>query len=542
MFIEKATSKFFSEMLTHWSKKVTAIILLVLPVARAPGQVDDQQVRPEYDRRALSHYLDGEQYMFQQEYGRAAEEYRRVLQYDSSSASVYLALAEALLRSGELESAREAGESGLARGPDDPLALDILSQIHVQRKEVGQALAYLDRWLALEQRAVEPLFRKGGLLIAEKRFAEAVDTYVAIFDRDPSQRQVLARAGEIALTLRDYERAYQVYERWRRSAPDDPKVARRFAELALQTRRLEEAREAYEYLNLSGTADLNTTVRLGGLYMQLKDFSRARDLFSPLIGAGRTDWELLRLAGILAIETRDFGRLVRLSDLMRQAHPDSVDGYTNLAVAKANLDDEEGAVEVLAEVRSRFRADPGFNYILGNLYYRLGRFDAAEEPLVLAHKKMTDSRSLGHLLASTWSSLGKYAPSDSLFEELMASDEDDATVLNNYAYSIAERPQVSRSKLRYAKKLSKRSLKKQPENAAYLDTYGWISFRLKRYRTARRYIEQSVQHNGNSAVVLEHLGEVYQRLGKAERAEEFFKRARERRSRGTSSQIKPAKD
>jgi len=97
--------------------------------------------------------------------------------------------------------------------------------------------------------------------------------------------------------------------------------------------------------------------------------------------------------------------------------------------------------------------------------------------------------------------------------------------MNNYAYSIADRDQVSRAQLRYARKLSRKSLKQQPENAAFLDTYGWIWYRLKWYRTARKHIVRSLDIKPDNPVVLDHLGEVYRKLGDLEQAKECFERA-----------------
>jgi tetratricopeptide (TPR) repeat protein len=96
-------------------------------------------------------------------------------------------------------------------------------------------------------------------------------------------------------------------------------------------------------------------------------------------------------------------------------------------------------------------------------------------------------------------------------------------LLNNYGYSLAERG----LQLRRALEMSKQAVTAEPDNSAYLDTYGWIFFRLENYRDAAVYIEKSIASGRASAVVHEHLGDVYIKLGQKERALELWKKALE---------------
>ena len=61
--------------------------------------------------------------------------------------------------------------------------------------------------------------------------------------------------------------------------------------------------------------------------------------------------------------------------------------------------------------------------------------------------------------------------------------------LNNYAYYLS----VERTNLDKAEEMSYKTVKAEPENATYLDTYAWILFEKKRYTEARIYIEQAMK-------------------------------------------------
>ena len=97
--------------------------------------------------------------------------------------------------------------------------------------------------------------------------------------------------------------------------------------------------------------------------------------------------------------------------------------------------------------------------------------------------------------------------------------------LNNYAYYLSETGQ----QLDKAEQMSLKTVKAEPKNATFLDTYAWILFRQKRYAEAKIYIDQTLQCDSDtSAVLLEHAGDIYYHVGNKQQAVEYWKQALER--------------
>ena len=544
MFPDGVASKLFGIMASPPRRRTTVLLVSAVLLAAASGQAapiqpeSTQSEQRQYDSRALSHYLDGDFAMMQGDYAEASAAYERALRYDSRSATIYLALAEALYKQDLLERAGAAGEEARRLQADDPLVYEFLSRNALAREAFGEAVGHLDRWAELDPGKLEPHFRKAGLLQRLEKFDAAVDLYLSIYDRDPRQHQVLPRAGELALSRGDFERAYQAYQRLHVQSPDDHRVTRTYAELCMRTERVEAAVKGYEELEESGGATLATTLQLAWLYVQGKELPRARTMLADLLEQGHRQWDVLNLAGHVAENLSEYDQLAEVATLMTEIYPDSAGGYTRLAIAKNEQDDKAGAVEVLERALPKFPRDPNMGYLLGNLYYGSDRFDDAARVLRAALDRRPETAHIQHLLATTWSSQGLYGPSDSLYEVILATEDRNAGVMNNYAYSLAERPEVSRKQLRRARKLSKAALKREPENAAFLDTYGWIWYRLKWYRTARRYIAKSLDVKPNNPVVLEHLGEVFVKRGRPDVAKTYFARAEQIRQGKTPAMVR----
>jgi tetratricopeptide (TPR) repeat protein len=81
--------------------------------------------------------------------------------------------------------------------------------------------------------------------------------------------------------------------------------------------------------------------------------------------------------------------------------------------------------------------------------------------------------------------------------------------------------------LKYALQLIERALELSPDNAAYIDSYAWVQFKLGNYELALTELKKAVDLLNNDAVIYEHLGDVYNAMGNRAEAERNYRRALE---------------
>ena len=125
-------------------------------------------------------------------------------------------------------------------------------------------------------------------------------------------------------------------------------------------------------------------------------------------------------------------------------------------------------------------------------------------------------------LGLIYNNLEKMEESDSLYEKALRIDSTNALINNNYAYSLSERGlQLERSL-----KMIEIAMNSDSSNSSYLDTYGWIFFKLEEFDKAYYYIKKAIDVGGDdNAVLLEHLGDVLFMQGKKDEALEIWKEA-----------------
>jgi tetratricopeptide (TPR) repeat protein len=90
-----------------------------------------------------------------------------------------------------------------------------------------------------------------------------------------------------------------------------------------------------------------------------------------------------------------------------------------------------------------------------------------------------------------------------IFEEALKENGEDLTVLNNYAYYLAEQ----NIKLREAEEMAKKVIEKEKDNNTFLDTYAWVLYKKGRLKEAANVMEKIVNSDDKpDAEWYEHYG------------------------------------
>ena len=109
------------------------------------------------------------------------------------------------------------------------------------------------------------------------------------------------------------------------------------------------------------------------------------------------------------------------------------------------------------------------------------------------------------------------------YDSCLNINPNEISCLNNYAYYLSE----ENRDLKRAEQMSYKTIKAEPENVSYLDTYAWILYMQKRYEEARIYIDQALKNDSTqtSSVIWEHAGDIYIRLGLKSDASNYWQKA-----------------
>jgi tetratricopeptide (TPR) repeat protein len=83
----------------------------------------------------------------------------------------------------------------------------------------------------------------------------------------------------------------------------------------------------------------------------------------------------------------------------------------------------------------------------------------------------------------------------------------------------------------------KQALTFEPNNGAYLDSLGWTYFKLGKYDLAEQNLTKAESHMGTDPTVQEHLGDLYQKIGRLKLAAAHWDRAVQEWNRTVPSEL-----
>src|SRR5262249_10800816 len=117
---------------------------------------------------------------------------------------------------------------------------------------------------------------------------------------------------------------------------------------------------------------------------------------------------------------------------------------------------------------------------------------------------------------------GDYAEAAKYFERALELKPDFPEAQNYLGYMWADRGE----NLERAKELIEKAVKAEPKSAAYLDSLGWVFFKLNQPKAALDYVLQAVTLNGGpDATLYDHLGDIYAALNETDKAQEAWRKS-----------------
>ncbi len=303
----------------------------------------------------------------------------------------------------------------------------------------------------------------------------AIMALSAAVDAHPDRRDVRLAYARALVDARDFDRVRPEFERLIVLAPNDGDLLLTMALLSLEAGRFDLAEDYLQRLLAAGLRVHDANYYLGRLHEQAGDFDAARRSYRAVETGEHSDDAKLRLARLTAeLDGLSAGR-----ELYRRLQEDQDEAVVLRAyLGEANLLREhkqlDQALQRLAEGLIQFPRSEQLLYLRGLVHERAGDIAAAEAD----------------------------------FRAILEMDPDNVSALNALGYTLADRT----DRYEEAYDLITRAYEQNPDDAAIVDSYGWVLYRLGRLEEAVVQLERahSLMQDGeiasNLAVVLWELG------------------------------------
>ena len=494
----------------------------------------------------------GRLYLEQQQPAKAAEVFREVIHESPQQRAAYALLVEALLRD---DKAKEA-ETVLAQILDfEPAALEArltLAELEGRRNDYAAVLATLtaapeaERGDARLQRQLAWAYYLTGDVDRALATVEPLLPATPSAPRlpqpgatgsDSDDMQLLLLKG-LALAAQGHnEEAGELLEKLRGTRPNDAALATILSKVLERSGHPDEAARVLAELDANlakaGKQDEERQARLelAQVYYDAKQWDRVSETLQPLLRLGPKEETVrepaLQLAADALVQRKSYDDALKLLDHAQAAQADPPS--PTLAAKRAEVLFRAGReAEALRHLQDLAGAqDPHSALAAAEAYQRLDKYGESvpvlEKLVARPDGGLTapGSKAAHFLLGAAYERSGKREQAVAEFRRLLDADPEYHAALNYLGYMFAERGE----NLGEAQKLIEKAVALEPDNGAYVDSLGWVYYRLGRFEQARTTLERATRLEIADGTVQEHLGDVYGAMGQRDRAGEAYRRA-----------------
>ena len=482
---------------------------------------------------AATLYELGKFYMYLGQPGKGENFLRKAMQTQPGNYWYKETLASYYQRKGEDVKAIEVIEDMVSQFPSRLEPLMALVDLYNRTKDYQKVIHTLDRLEQLDGKSEQISMEKFRMYLAMDNNEKAFSEIESLVQEYPYEMRYLTILGDVYMENGKAEEAFSAYQK---ALAQEPEYAPAMLSMASYYEKMGEDslyRAQLDALLLNQKVEIPAKLNImRQLIMRSergdRDSTKIVGLFDSMLAQEQESADVAMLAAQYLLSKRMDEQAKPVLWKVLEIDPENKPARLQLlsfAISKEDLDEViricSPAVEYMPEALE-------FYYYWGLAHYQKDQHDEALEVFKKGVRQVGEN-SDKNMVSDFYSIMGDLYHTKKMNVEAYAAYDsalvykpDNIGALNNYAYYLS----VEKKDLDKAEEMSYKTVKAEPTNNTYLDTYAWILFEKGKYAEARIYIDQALQNGGDkSSVVVEHCGDIYWMTDEPEKALEYWKQA-----------------
>lgn len=523
-----------------------------------------KELSPEVQRKYDYFFLEALRQKQNGNYDAAFDLYSHALTIDPTGAATLYEIAKFYLFLNQPDKGEQALEQAIAADPTNFWYNQTLAGFYQGKGQFEKAITVLEEMSTRFTSRLEPLMALIELYNRTQDYPQVIRTLNRLETIDGKSEQISMEKFRMYLSMSDMDRAFQEIEALAKEYPYDLRYKTILGDVYLNNGKESEAYSTYQeilaeeptyapamlsmanYYEKMGEDSLyqnqiDTLLLSDGLESEVKmnmmrqlimqseqgdrDSVKITQLFTKMLKQEQKDANISMLAAQYFLTKNMKPEATKTLHQVLSIDPENTPARLQLlsfALSEQNME------EVVAISLPAVEYTPNvleFYYYGGLGYYQLDKKDEALQ-LFKRGVGQVDEKDDKNIVSDFYSIMGDLYYMKKLKSEAYAAYDsalvyrkDNIGALNNYAYYLS----LDKKELDKAEEMSYQTVKAEPKNATYLDTYAWILFEKGKYTEAKIYIDQAMLHGGDkSSVVVEHAGDIYFLNGEKEKGLSYW--------------------
>ena len=456
----------------------------------------------------------------------AEKAFKKVLDIDQNNEDALTGLAMVYSDVGDTKNMIEMLRRATDRAPNER-SLATLGAAYEQMRDYASAAEVFKRALALKSDNLQIKRALAQNLLYAERYDEALKQFEELAEADPKDAQAQLRIAEIYRRRKVFDKAAAALAKAKEIDGDSLEVRYdevnlldaegKSAEAIAKLRAMLDETTKRNYNNTEKSSRIMLIERLAELYRDTRQYPKAVETVRQIAeieptAAPRISANVIETYRI----AKDLNAAKAEADAAIKKYPQD----ELVKTVRASLLADMGQVdEAAAQIRTMLGGDKDrATYIqLAQIYEKGKNFSEMEKALEAAEKlseSKSDKETIYFNRGAMYEKQKKYAAAEAEFRKVIESNPQSAGALNYLGYMLADRG----VRLEEAAELIRKAVDLDPQNGAYLDSLGWVNFRLNKLDEAERNLRESIERTAGDPTVYDHLGDVYLKQGKVKDA------------------------
>jgi tetratricopeptide (TPR) repeat protein len=553
------------------------VVLVSLPSYAQRKKKDPEEVQASGIklREAEFYFTEGEKFFILEDYAKALLYYQRTLEITPENATVHYKVAEVLARSNKQDDLLKASlsiENALRLEKKNKYFYLLAANIFTSLTKFERAAQIYETMISEIKGTEEYLYELAAVYQYANKFEEAIKVYhraesiLGINEVSSIQKQRLyLEQGKTKEAIAEGEKLINAF-------PGEERYIMGFAEVLSQKGLRNEAIQYLEKFVAQNPDAGNTRMLLAGFYRDDNQEQKARPLLSALfednsvelgskliiLGAYNMELNQGRAQNMKDPDKEQF--VLSLFEKLQRSNPNepnvhiiggdlylstgknreaqkeylkaietgevNFEVWENLLYLDVQLEQFDNAIKHADQALELFPNQSKIYYFNGYAHLRKRHYQEAIGSLEQAKRLSPNNQpfvsELNGMLGDAYNATKEYEKSDKAYDDALAFNPNNNSVLNNYSYFLALR----KTNLEKAEKMSSLLVKNNPDNPTFLDTHAWVLYTRGRYKEARKAIERAIETGKATATHFEHYGDILYKSGDIDGAVQQWEKAR----------------
>ncbi len=512
-----------------------------------------------YDAAAYNYvYVEALKQKLMGNSGDALNALEQCIKINPQSDAAYYQMAQIVIANGDIKHGKQYAAKALSIDQENIWYLTMLAGLYYQDKNLDSAIIFYEKAVKYFPEKENLQLTLGNLYSEDKNFEKANSIFdsfdkkygvnekstlssiknlmaggkyddamvktLSLLKEYPDEVLFNGLQADIYQGKGDSQKALEVYNQLLERNPDNPQIQLSLCDLLLEEKRYDDLFLILNTIILNSKVEREAKISLLAKLIEIPDINKESGnkliIAMMVLEANYKDDNIVQLLRpeLMIKQNKLIDASLRLEEIIKES-PDNYYAWEKLLMVYMQSKDYEKLFTIGQECATKFNRSFPAKILYANGAIETGKYSIALDELKKAEILAVDNKEfivqVLTMKADVYYRMKDYLKAFETFETALKTDKEDLTVINNYAYYLAEQ----NTNLKEAEEMAKKVIEKEKGNTTFLDTYGWVLYKRGKLNEAARIMESIIASGEKpDAVWYEHYGYILKKQRKCPKA------------------------